>query len=242
VGFATNVCRRKGSSRYYVRTAVPIDLADAFKGRKELWRSLRTTDAKEAKRLARPILDEWDREFARLRRQQMISEHDIQEAVWKRYVELTEADENVRRSLPTDEDLDLIWAELEREFGEYDLHAFRVFEFIRDRFEIEQKERAERLAALRRDVARGETRLIDEEIKRVTRARGVDLPKSGADYRKLAQGLQRAELEALTRAKERDQGDWAGQPGDKLSLDAIQGFGARWTWPSCADLVRRWGL
>ena len=97
-------------------------------------------------------------------------------------------------------------------------------ELIRDRFEIEQKERAERLAALRRDVARGETRLIDEEIKRVTRARGVDLPKSGADYRKLAQGLQRAELEALTRAKERDQGDWAGQPGDKLIRPPVAGI------------------
>ena len=132
MGIATNVCRRKGSSKYYARTAIPTDLVDAYKGRKEIWRSLGTSNPQEAKRLARPVLDEWDREFARLRHTWTMSEHDIQEAVWQRYTELVEADEGFRRSLPTDEDLDEIWAELEREFGEYDLQAFRIFEFIRD--------------------------------------------------------------------------------------------------------------
>ena len=226
MGIATNVCRRKGSSKYYVRTAIPLDLSDAFRGRKELWRSLRTSDGKEAKRLARPILDEWDREFARIRNRRTMSEHDVQEAVWQRYVALTEADETYRRSRPTDEDLDTIWVELEREFGEYDLHAFRVFEFIRDRFEIEQKERHQRYEALKHDAARGETRLVADEAKRIARARGIDLPKSGTDFRRLAQGLQRAELEALARVKERDQGNWAGEPGDKLIRPPVSGMAA----------------
>jgi hypothetical protein len=224
VGIATNVSRRKGSSKYYVRTAIPVDLVDAFNGRKEIWRSLRTADGKEAKRLARPILDEWDREFTRIRNRRTMSEHDIQEAVWQRYGELTDADDAFRRSLPTSEDLDAIWTELEREFGEYDLQAFRVFEFIRNRFEINQKERVQRNAAMKHDAARGETRLVADDARRVAHARGVELQKSSTDFRRLAQGLQRAELEALIRAEERDQGNWAGEPRDKLIRPPVAGI------------------
>ena len=44
----------------------------------------------------------------------------------------------------------------------------------------------------------------------------MDLEKNSDGYRKLAQGIQRAELEALGRSSERDGGDWSGEPRDKL--------------------------
>jgi integrase len=215
MSLATNIARRAGSARYYARQTVPIDLVGVF-GKRELWRSLRTTDPREAKRLVRAVLDEWDLEFARARARTSLSEHDIQEAVWNRYVELTEADEQFRQSLPSDDDLDAVWIELEKEFGKQDLEAFRVFEYVRDRFEISQQERAERLAALRADAARGNTRLVADEAQRIAKAKGVVLAKGSDDFRKLAQGLQRSELEALTRAAERDQGDFTGSPRDAL--------------------------
>ena len=53
-------------------------------------------------------------------------------------------------------------------------------------------------------------------MREVIAARRLDLDKDSEGYRKLAQGIQRAELEALNRSHERDGGDWSGQPRDKL--------------------------
>ena len=57
---ATNIVRR--GARYYVRCRVPADLVKAL-GRKEIWKSLGTSDPKEAKRKAHPALAELQREF-----------------------------------------------------------------------------------------------------------------------------------------------------------------------------------
>lgn len=226
MGIATNVCRRNGSSSYYARISIPLDLIEAFNGKKERWKSLGTPNGKEAKRLARPVLDAWEREFALVRARQTLSEQDLQEAVWQRYVELTDADEAFRRSLPTDEDLDVVWVELEREFGPNEIDAWRIYEIIRDRYDDQIKENAKRSDSLRHESARGETRLVADEVRRVFRARGVDLPRTGDDYRRLAQGLQRAELEALLRSEERNQGNWAGEPRDKLIRPPTTGLTA----------------
>lgn len=183
---------------------------------KERWKSLRTTDPKEARRLARPILDQWEQEFAEVRKPRILTEVELQDAVWSRYLELLTEDERFRRSLPTDEQLNEIWGHLENEFGDYDLNAYRIFETIRDQFQTVQAERTARFAKLRSDTARGETQLVADIVRDVIAARRLDLEKNTEDYRKLAQGIQRAELEALGRSRERDEGDWSGQARDKL--------------------------
>jgi len=212
---STNVARRQGSRRYYARLAVPKDLQKRMRKR-ELWKSLGTTDPKEAKRLARPISDQWEREFAEVRKPRILTEAELQDAVWSRYLELLTEDDRFRLSLPNDEDLDEIWRHLEGEFGDYDLNAYRILEIIRDQFQTVQAERTARFAKLKGDTARGETQLVADIVRDVIAARRLELEKSSEGYRKLAQGLQRAELEALGRFKERDEGDWSGQPRDKL--------------------------
>ena len=213
MSIATNVTRR--GAVYYTRMAVPLDLQDRLR-KKELWKSLRTTNPKQAKRLARSQLDKWDAEFTELRCRRTLTETDLQDAVWSRYVELVEADESFRETLPTDEDLDAIWQGLEREFGEYDFEAYHVFEFIRDRFEDDRRERATRLKTMREHAARGETKLVADVVQRALDERRLEVERGSRDYRRLALGLQRAELEALARAQERDRGDWGGAPRDKL--------------------------
>ena len=87
MALSTNVVRRKGSRQYYARLAVPKELQKRLRKR-ELWKSLGTTDPHEAKRRVRPILDQWEREFAEIRKPRALTEAELQDAVWKRYLEL----------------------------------------------------------------------------------------------------------------------------------------------------------
>lgn len=186
------------------------------KPKRELWKSLNTSDAREAKRLARPVMDEWERKFDEMRQARTLTEAELQNAIWRRYLELVTGDEKFRQSLPTDDDLNAIWKHLEEEFGEYDIHAFRVFETIRDGFDNDQRERVARLAQLKSEAARGQTKLIADVVRQVIQDRNLGVDIGSPEYRKLAHGLQRAELEGLSRTVERDAGDFTGEPRDKL--------------------------
>ncbi|ACF02493.1 integrase family protein [Rhodopseudomonas palustris TIE-1] len=220
MAIATNISRRPGSRNYYVRMAVPRDLQVRMgtpgKPRRELRKSLNTPDAREAKRLSRPILDEWERTFAELRRPKQLTEAELQNAIWRRYLELINADERFRQELPTGDELNAIWEYLEAEFGELNITAYRIFEELRDRFESNQRERVERLAQMKVEAARGETKLIADVVEQVIEARRLGVDPGTPEYRKLAQGLQRAELEGLKRTVERDAGDFSGESKDKL--------------------------
>src|SRR5690348_10482532 len=121
MSISTNIVKRSGSANYYVRVAVPRDLQVRMgkpgKPRKELWKSLETSDAREARRLSRPILDDWEQTFEALRRPRQLTEAELQHAIWRRYLTLVTEDEKFRQSLPTADDLDAIWKHLEAEFG-----------------------------------------------------------------------------------------------------------------------------
>lgn len=225
MGIASGVFRRAGSATYSVRRVVPKDLLHAYGSTRQLWKSLRTTDPREAKRLAPAILAEWDREFDEVRKGRSLADvrgiaalddGDIQAAVWRRYNDLVQADERFRADLPDDADLDTLWRELEAEFGEDDLNAARIFAVVRDHFENRQRERLTRHEQLRRDVGRNETRLVADVAAQAIRDAGKIVKAGEPDYRRLARGLVRAEVEALNRAAERDAGDWSGTPRDKL--------------------------
>ena len=151
-----------------------------------------------------------------MRKPRILTEEELKDAVWGRYLELITEDERFRRSLPNDEQLNEIWLHLENEFGDYDLNAYRILETIRDQFQTVQAERTARFAKLRGDTARGETQLVADIVRDVIAARRLDLEKDSEGYRKLAQGIQRAELEAHVRSQERDEGNWSGEPRDKL--------------------------
>jgi integrase len=210
---------------YYARVAIPLDLRSHFPSRKagkftaEVWQSLRTRDPKEAAVKGKAVVATWDAKFAELRRRTQPTEADLRDAIHRRYGELIEADEKFRQETYTQDELDKVWSHLESEFGGiYEVDAFRLLESIRDEFENDKRDRTARLAKLKAEAPRGETKTIGPVVGEVVEARRWLLEKSSGEYRKLAHGLQRAEIEALNRAAERDRGDFSGTPADPIVL------------------------
>lgn len=68
---------KKRGSTYYAQQAVPLDLQEIL-GAKTREKSLRTKDPREAKRLLRPVLDSWEKEFDEIRRQTAITQEQRQ--------------------------------------------------------------------------------------------------------------------------------------------------------------------
>src|SRR3954454_2063854 len=154
------IVRRQGSRNFYVRMPIPRELQTRLgtpsKPRRERWQSLNTSDPQKARAEGRPIIEKWEREFAELRRPKQLSEDELQNAVWKRYLELVTADEKLRLSLPTEEDLKQIWAHLESEFGGVmDIGAFRTVEAMQNEYRDDQRGRVARLAKIKAEIARG---------------------------------------------------------------------------------------
>ncbi len=216
MALATNITRRAGSKNYYARITVPHDLKVKL-GKSEIWESLRTSEPAEAKRRARPVFDKHDRLFAKLRAQRTLTDYELQTAVWNRYTDLVRADQQRRIELPTEDDLDEIWKVLVAEFGEeQDIRAWRILEEIAKAHDDDKETRSKRLAVLKTEAARGEIRSVYKVVAQVAAARGLDLPPRSPDERKLAHLLQRAEIEALTRAAEYDRGEFGGKIRDSF--------------------------
>lgn len=215
MGLASKITRRSGSTRFYVRTWVPQELQPTL-GKREIWKSLGTSDPKKAKRLALGVLDQWEREFDTLRAKCTLTDHELQTAIWNRYCELVQIDERHRQELPTENDLDDVWKAMVEEFGEYDLKTWRILEAIAGQHDTDKQARVRRLATLKAEIAKGETKSVAPVLDSIAKARGLAIPPRSQDERKLAQGLQRAEIEALKRASERDQGEFSGISQDTL--------------------------
>lgn len=213
---ATNITRRSGSKSYYARIVVPRDIKKQF-GKTEVWISLKTHDPAEAKRRARPVFDDFDRRFAALRAKTTLSDHELQSAIWDRYGELVRADQQRRLELPTDDELEDIWKALVDEFGDdHDMRAWGILQEIANEDSDHRVKRLRRLATLRADVAKGEIKSVSHVVADVAEVRGLHIPSRSHDERKLAHHLQRAEIEALTRASERDRGEFGGVIKDQV--------------------------
>lgn len=181
VALATNITPRIGSKNYYVRKFVPKSL-QAKLGKADIWRSLKTTDAAEAKRRARPIIDKYDREFTTLQTKRTLTDHELQTAVWERYTALVRDDQQRRTRLPTEFDLDDVWELLVQEFDDpEDVRAWRILEDFAATHHNDKKERSQRLAVLKEELAKGETRSVKTVIASVVQTRDLDLPPRSAE-------------------------------------------------------------
>jgi hypothetical protein len=100
VALASNIVRRPGSARYYVRVAVPKKL-QAFLGKKEVWKSLGTSDPHVARAKALPVMSRWYAEFEALMARREPSASDLQGATWDHYSTGMELDRLERAALPT---------------------------------------------------------------------------------------------------------------------------------------------
>ncbi len=129
-----------------------------------------------ARRLARTILDKWEREFDLLRAKRTLTDHELPTAIWNRYSELVQADERKRQELPTEDDLDDIWKALVEEFGDYDIAAWRIYEGIANEHVADKEQRARRLTVLKAELARGETRSVAPAVVDIVKDRGLLIP------------------------------------------------------------------
>lgn len=221
MALATYIHKRAGSARYYLRVTVPSDLTKEY-GRTEIWKSLGTASPAEAKVKAPAVYMAIQDEFAARRRGREIVENDVGAIAWKHYSELIENDERFREQNLSDEQLDELWREMEAEFGEYDIGAYRAFADIRDRIETYRKLRARSRSLLTSGDPNKLMEAVAESVDEHVAAYHATLPKTSPTYRKVAMGVARAEIEGLKRADERDRMDWTGVPTDPLIKRADQ--------------------
>lgn len=232
MALATNIVRRGGSASWYVRAAVPKDIRDAIGGPEEVWRSLRERDPAKARRKAPEVLAALHAEWESVRASLAPATLDpgaVNKAVADFYRAELDADEAARRSLPTSEDLDALEeAAVDRLQASAD--AFRALPLPERRIAVfvetldhaiaaevagdRRREREALAAEVRRHAASGETALITWAADAMIARQGLKIIKGSPAYRELCQRLQRAQLEALKRADERDAGKWDGEPTD----------------------------
>jgi len=205
MGLATNIVRR--GAIYYIRAAVPCRLVDRV-GRRELWRSLRTSDPGTARKRAAGEIDNLWHLFDRIDHDMTLTRDDIDELVRRFYAREIAIDEHERRpSVPfpagtTDVRLDML-RKFEAEI--IDHLARGEFALVRDfADEIIAPE------AVDRQVHVYDCTPLAEEPP------PAPIDRTSPAYRELCQKLLRARLEAVRRQIERHQGNWAGKPTDPL--------------------------
>ncbi|WP_420103150.1 DUF6538 domain-containing protein [Bosea sp. (in: a-proteobacteria)] len=215
MALATYIHKRAGSARYYVRVTIPSDLTKEY-GRTEIWKSLGTASPAEAKVKAPAVYMAIQDEFAARRRGREIVENDVGAIAWKHYSEFIENDERFREQNLSDEQLDELWREMEAEFGEYDIGAYRAFADIRDRIETYRKLRERSRRLLTSGDPNKTLEAVAESVDEHVAAYRAVLPKTSPTYRKVALGVARAEMQFLRNADARDKMDWSDEVTDPL--------------------------
>lgn len=221
-----NYLKRVGAV-YYARMRVPLDLID-LEGRKERNKSLNTKDHAEAKRRLPPVIAAWNRDFDDMRRQTVATDDDHADAVFRHYTDTLGRDDAGRAALPSQAEVDAAISVARTKLDNRDtdtpptdlelLDAALDAMVLQDRRggpdSVDAKARRVKLDQLRQHLTTGETALIDHEVTDyLTQHRLQTLPPA---RKVLAHNLMRAEIEALQRATERDQGDYGGTPRDPI--------------------------
>ncbi|WP_196502033.1 site-specific integrase [Aestuariivirga litoralis] len=212
---------RRGAN-YSTRVFIPKDLQQHYLGRngqprKELLVALKTARPDEAKRLRNSVQAKYDREFAQKRAEVgrkstalPFSDTVVEHAMWQRYTDILSLGDKQRLTNATEDDLDEVWKALEGEFGEESIAAFRIYESIKDKPEVEAAERAARKSLLEAHVGKGETKSIQEALAKVVAAYRLAIAPKSKEERRLAEALQVAEIEALDESVRRAAGNFKG--------------------------------
>ncbi|MDB5533057.1 MAG: Site-specific recombinase XerD, partial [Hyphomicrobiales bacterium] len=231
---ATNVVKRPGSTVFYARVEVPTDVQPLLK-KTQLWKSLGTRDPREARARALPVLSAWQAQFDDLRRRRDPTAHDLQAAVWQHYEDMLVADQRERASLPDQHDLTTAKDKLAADIAAkkvvwtddpmVQLNATLEFRALHGKADFLKSNRAHRLELLKKHLASGETALIQWAADDLIERERLIIDRGSPAYRDLCHKLQRAELEYLRRAAERDEGVFTGVPSDPVVVppDATMG-------------------
>lgn len=174
---------------------MPLDLQPIM-SKKTMDRSLRTKDPREAKRLVRPILDEWDRDFDEARRQVAIAKEQrrplsVAQIALRDYKSQIAFDAEIREA-------DHRYAQAGVDYDE--ARRFRDgYSGILSDDQLEE--------------------IVGARVSHHMAATGQRSPKGSDEWRTIAQALCASTYEARNRQDERDGGDFTGTPTHPLLID-----------------------
>jgi integrase len=169
---------------------------------------------------------EWRREFAELRRRREPAPIDFQAAVWTHYERELEKDRQTRATFPTSAMISAAERQLQAELvaGKMPWSDDPIFQLdvaldlvvMKNASKYDRERRAILLKEQKNHLASGETALISAFADQVIEREQLLIERGSPAYRDLCQRLQRAQIQALERAAERDQGNWTGAPTDPI--------------------------
>jgi integrase len=206
---------------YSIRINIPTDLRRHYPSktgtpRPQIWISLKTSDAKEAKARANLVRTKWDREFKAKRREVTpLDVVELQGVAHRHYTALERLDDDLRMKPATDADLDAVWKALEREYGEHSLEALGIFRLVERAIREPKRVRDEERLEMRAEGAASHAS-VEHEARAVVAELGLGAEPGSEDFNRISLALKRAKVEAHKRADERDDFDWTGEVRDPM--------------------------
>lgn len=218
--------KRSGTSNFQAQLRVPEDLV-AVLNKTHLTKSLGTANYTTAKKLAREQVSRWEAEFQDLRSRRDITDADLEAAAAEHWRRALDSDIEVRNRHPLPhEKEDARRAIVERvQRGEIGgdplslLSASLDYPALVDHAWYDRDRRERLLSVLERQLAIGDTTLIAASVDAYIERHKLTVEKGSPAYRSLAHRIARAEIDALKRTLERDQGNFTGLPNDPLLSD-----------------------
>ncbi len=230
---------KEKDGRYWARLAIPEQLRPLFGNKTQLTEplggDLKVADRNHAAAVARlqarleaarGSMTAMKAHVAREAELRPLDPNERDEAAWDRYSTLLAEIEKKRATMPTASEIRSAYEEtMQRvEAGEagpdrpissrYNLYADYEIKAGARHFDATLRQR--RLAALRSALPAGETTLVDSAVRDYADLNGLDVPPDGPDWQALAEAFMRAEIEALQRSIEYDNGEMGGQPTDPM--------------------------
>lgn len=229
---------KEKSGRFYARMGVPAHLKTII-GKGEILASLgsdrRIAMRKHAAEVmalqhqiaqAQAIYDE--RNGAQITSAQdhlnPITSRDFARAVWDRYSAALAEDDAARLRHPTPTQVDALHEQLIKDIQETGTPDSKIeilahsldWLVARDSRDFDRIAREAKLKELKRTLTTGETHLIEHEVEAFLSKHKIEAAPGTSERTVLTRNLIRAEIEALRRAQERDEGDYTGQPSDPI--------------------------
>lgn len=230
---------KEKNGRFWARVSIPVAMRPFFTGKTQLAEALggdlRIADMKHAAAVAR-----LQGKIEQVRRSKVVvltpsaaekttrelSFADHEQAVWLHYTAALAADDTKRATMAKPADIavahEAVMRRIDAGEGDPSLNPVGMFniateyELMASERHFYAKNRAGRLAALRLDLASGETRFVESLISDYLKRYEVSLTPGSLEWHGLADKLMRAEIAALELIQERDQGIFGGSPIDPI--------------------------
>lgn len=220
--------RRGKTGIWYARLRIPADLAKAF-GKAEFSKSLKTTDQRTARKLARQVIADWERQFDEARRKPDLSTADVETLARHYYLQREQEDLQARDRRPvasqqeslTDQAMTRMIAKsaqnpdiLSDPLAMLNVALDEIANL--DLSDMNFEHRQIRLRDLREHQRTRNFALITHEAIALIDTMSLPIAVGSEEFNLLCDRLIRAEIELLQRQNERDVGNFAGEARDPV--------------------------